>query len=271
MERSRPAPALVGVGVGPGDPELLTVKAVRVLREADRVLVPVLDSGSDPDTSSGQQVEPGDPGRERQHGRAEATVRAYVDSARVSRVPFACSDRGGRTPRRVSAWEAAAATVRDAFNSGCRAVAFATLGDPNVYSTFTYLAPTVRGLVPDVQIDTVPGVVAMQDLAARSGTVLVEGTETLSLVPLTSGTNRLAAALDSADTVVAYKCAGRMPELRAALEQGGRADEAVYGAMLGVGGEDVRPVRELESGEHAAYLSTVIAPGRRTRRGEKLP
>lgn len=270
MERSRPAPALVGVGVGPGDPELLTVKAVRVLREADRVLVPVLDS-SDPDTGGRHQGEPGDPGPERQHGRAEATVRAYVGPARVSRVPFACSDRGGRTPRRVSAWEAAAATVRDSFDSGCRVVAFATLGDPNVYSTFTYLAPTVRSLVPDVQIDTIPGVVAMQDLAARSGTVLVEGTDTLSLVPLTGGISRLAAALDAADTVVAYKCAGRMPELRAALEQCGRADGAVYGAMLGVGGEDIRPVAELDAGEHAAYLSTVIAPGRRAQRGEKLP
>lgn len=265
MERSRltstSAPTLIGVGVGPGDPELVTVKAVRILREADVVLVPVLWTG-DQDRQ---------PGSDDQQGRAEATVRAYVDPERVRRVPFACSDRGGCTPRRTSAWDRAGASVQEAFDSGARVVAFATIGDPNVYSTFTYLAQTVRrSLVPGLEVETVPGIVAMQDLAACSGTVLVEGAETLTLVPLTGGTDRLHEALGSADTVVAYKCAGRMPEVVAALEEAGRADDAVYGEMLGIEGEDVRSVRELDPGERAAYLSTVIAPTRRPGRGGKL-
>ena len=115
---------LVGVGVGPGDPELLTVKAVRVLREADVVLVPVMA----PD----------------EQGRAEATVRAHVDHGRIQRVVFALNDRGGATPRREAAWDAAADTAVAAYDGGATTVAFATLGDPNVYSTFSYLAQTVR-------------------------------------------------------------------------------------------------------------------------------
>ncbi|KWX00402.1 precorrin-2 C(20)-methyltransferase [Carbonactinospora thermoautotrophica] len=240
---------LVGIGVGPGDPELVTVKAVRRLREADVVLVPVLALD-----------EP---------GRAEATVRAHVDAARIKRVVFALNDRGGITPRRAAAWDAAARAVAGEFAAGARTVAFATIGDPNVYSTFTYLAQTVRELVPGVEIETVPGITAMQDLAARSGTVLVEGAESLALMPLTGGVARFRDALDRYDTVVAYKFGGVAEEVLAALRETGRLDDAVYGARLGLAGEDVRPARDL-GGEPLPYLSTLIAPGRRTTRGGKL-
>ncbi len=267
---------LIGVGVGPGDPELVTVKAVRLLRESDVVLVPVLDERGQPVQVGAREAEPDHgAGGEGQSsagvGRAEATVRAYVDSTRVRRVAFACGDRGGLTERRTAAWARAAAAVREHFDHGAEMVAFATIGDPNAYSTFSYLARTVRDLVPDSSVETTPGVVAMQDLAARSGTVLVEGTESLTLVPLTGGAERFREALDFGDTVVAYKCGDRMPEARAALEKAGRLGGAAYGAMLGLPGEDVRPVRELSPDERTPYLSTVVSPGERLRRGGRLP
>jgi precorrin-2/cobalt-factor-2 C20-methyltransferase len=142
---------LVGVGVGPGDPELLTVKGLRVLREADEVFVPVADTG--------------------EVGRAEATVREYVDEGRIKRLLFALSDD---TEARARNWTNAAQGVSEHLRSG-KTCAFATIGDPNVYSTFTYLARAVREVEPDVQVETVPGITALQDLASRSGTVLLEG------------------------------------------------------------------------------------------------
>src|SRR5512142_474652 len=140
---------LVGVGVGPGDPELVTVKAVRILREADTVVVPIL---AEEDGSSDGA------------GRAETTVRAYVDEARITRVPLAMNDRGGLTGRREAAWEAAADAVLARFDAGAATVAFATIGDPGVYSTFTYLAATVLRRRPGTEVSTVPGIMAMQDL-----------------------------------------------------------------------------------------------------------
>ena len=238
---------LVGVGVGPGDPELVTVKAVRVLREADLVLVPVLDTG--------------------EQGRAEATVRAHVDHGRVRRVVFALNERADRG-RREAAWDAAAQAVAGAFAGGAATVAFATIGDPNVYSTFTYLAATVRDLVPGLRVDTVPGITAMQDLAARSGTVLCEGTETLALLPLTAGLPAFRQALAAHDTVVGYKSGRHLPEVLAEVRAAGRLGGAVHGASLGLPGEDIRPATEVDG--PAPYLSVLLVPAKRTSRGGRL-
>ncbi len=232
---------LTGVGMGPGDPELVTVKAVRVLREADLVVVPVMSLD--------------------EMGRAEATVRAHIDHERITRLVFALDDRGGATPERIAAWDDAA----DAVAAQEGHVAFATIGDPNVYSTFTYLAAAVLERRPDAVIDSVPGITAMQALAATSGTVLCEGTESLALLPLTAGIEAFDEALTHFDTVVAYKGGRHMSAVREVLEKHGRLDSAVFGAALGLPDETVGALPEM-----APYLSTVIAPARRTTRGGKL-
>ena len=239
---------LVGVGVGPGDPELVTVKGVRVLETADLVVVPVMDP--------------------LEQGRAEATVRAHIDHDRLRRLVFALDDRGGPTAERLSAWEAAADAVAQQLLERGGTVAFATIGDPNVYSTFTYLADAVRERVPDVEVETVPGITAMQDLAARSGTVLCEGTESLALLPLTAGVEVFEEALTHFDSVVAYKGGRHMPAVLDVLRRSDRLDGAVYGAALGLPDQQVGAAADAPAS--APYLSTVIVPARRTTRGGKL-
>lgn len=231
---------LIGVGVGPGDPELVTVKAVRVLREADVVVVPVMSLAEE--------------------GRAEHTVRAHVDRE-VLRLVFALDDRGGATEARMRAWGTAAETLAALEGT----VAFATIGDPNVYSTFTYLADAVRERRPDVDIATVPGITAMQDLAARSGTVLCEGTESLALLPLTAGLDAFDRALEHFDSVVAYKGGSRITAVRDVIARHDRLDGAVFGAAVGLPGEQIGALPDT-----APYLSTVLVPARRTSRGGKL-
>ncbi|WP_190037684.1 precorrin-2 C(20)-methyltransferase [Streptomyces fructofermentans] len=245
---------LVGVGVGPGDPELVTVKGVNRLREADVVVVPVMAA---PDGTDG-----GEP------GRAEATVLHYVGREKVVRVVFALNERSDRG-RRETAWDAAGERVAELLRTR-GTVAFATIGDPNVYSTFTYLAHTVGRLVPGTVVETVPGITAMQDLAARSGAVLTEGTEPLTLVPVTAGAGVLKDALNGPGTVVAYKFGRLAREVAAALRETGRLDDAVWGAALGLPEESIRPAAELDDAP-LPYLSTLIAPARRDGgRGGKL-
>jgi precorrin-4/cobalt-precorrin-4 C11-methyltransferase len=261
---------LIGVGVGPGDPELVTVKAVRLLREADVVLVPVLGP------------EPAGP------GRAETVIRAYVAADRIKRLEFALNDTGGVTPRRAAAWQAAAAAVAEEFAAGAATVAFGTLGDPSLYSTFSYLAQTVRGLVPGVTVQTVAGITAMQDLASRAGLSLAEGTEPVTLVPLNGGVAALDQALASRGTVVGYKVgAAASPApgvLRDRLQAAGRLDGAVIGARLGLPGELIAPAAEvlrpppkpatsasdIPNIPDIPYLSTLIVPASRAARGASL-
>ncbi|HEX6526073.1 MAG TPA: precorrin-4 C(11)-methyltransferase [Streptosporangiaceae bacterium] len=231
---------LVGVGMGPGDPELVTMKAVRVLRAADVVVVPVL--GGVPGT-----------------GRAESIVRQYVADERIKRLEFALDDTGGVTPRRAAAWRDAAAAVVAEFANGAATVVFGTLGDPNLYSTFSYLAQTVRGLLPDVRIETVAGITAMQDLASRAGISLAEGTEPVTLVPLNAGADVLDGALAHGGTVIGYKLGAKAspaPDvLHDRLTAAGRLDGAVIGARLGLDGEQIAPAADL-----LAPAATLLAP-----------
>jgi precorrin-2/cobalt-factor-2 C20-methyltransferase len=240
------------VGVGPGDPDLITVKAVRVLQAADLVLLPTMDADA--------------------AGRAEQTVRAHVSHDRLRRLPFALNERADRA-RREAAWDAAGQTVAAALAElasgqagGAVTVAFATIGDPNVYSTFSYLAATVRRLVPEVEVTTVPGITAMQHLAAAAGVPLVEGQETLTLYPLTAGLPGYRQALRRSDTVVAYKGGRHLPHLVEVLREEGRLEAAVVGAGLGLPEERLLAAAEISV--ELPYLSTVLAPpGRRTRGG----
>lgn len=238
---------LIGVGVGPGDPELVTLKAVRVLATAGRVFVPVLDRG---DT-----------------GRAEATVRAHAAHDRIERLVFALNERTDRT-RRERHWDAAGERVAAWLADTGGTAAFATIGDPNVYSTFGYLAQTVRGLLPEASVSTVPGITAMQALAAASGQPLVEGGEALTLLPLAGGIDpRLGQALAGDGTVVVYKGGRHLPEVATEIRAAGR--DGIYGEQLGLEGERVGPLSARP--DAAPYLATVIVPAARRERGGKLP
>ena len=241
---------LVGIGVGPGDPELLTLAGLRVLRGANRVFVPVL--------------------AEHELGRAEAVVRAHLnDSSTIERLVFALADPiGGSQDRRQRHWDAAAVRVADHVKTHGHAV-FATIGDPTIYSTFGYLAATVRELVPNVVITTIPGITAMQATASAAGITLVEGAEPLTVLPVTRNVTAVSEALDRHGTVVAYKGGRRLRELRAVIERAGALDRAVYAEHLGTADQRVLPLSETD-GTGAPYLSTVVVLPSRGGRGEQL-
>ena len=232
-------PSFVGVGVGPGDPELLTLKALSVLRDADRVFGPTMALDA--------------------VGRAESIVRQVAPDVAVERLVFAIvTDHDAR----CAAHGVAAERVLACLAAG-EQVAFVTLGDPNVYSTFHHLAALVLERRPTTTIETVPGIMAFQDLAARAGTVLVDGSERLHLVSAVDGPDALEVALADDDAaIVVYKGGRHLPAMADRLARAGRLDDAVFGELLGLPGQRIAAVEEV-AGSPAAYLASVIVPPRR--------
>ncbi|MFP5320002.1 MAG: precorrin-2 C(20)-methyltransferase [Acidimicrobiia bacterium] len=233
---------LVGVGVGPGDPDLLTLRAMRALGRADRVLAPATAVDA--------------------VGRAELIVRQAVPGVRLERIPFAMSP--SRAARDGSI-ESAARTVAGYLDEG--EVAFVTLGDPLTYSTFSAVAAAVRRLRPATVVEQVPGIMAFQALAARTGTVVTDESQRLVVRTALDGEDLAADLDDPAATVVLYKGGRRLPELARAAIAAGRIDGAVAGELLGMPGERVGTLTDVAAAGPASYLATVIVPATADRPG----
>jgi precorrin-2/cobalt-factor-2 C20-methyltransferase len=227
---------LVGIGVGPGEADLLTLRAVTALRRADRVMAPATAIDA--------------------VGRAEAIVRQALPRLRVERVTF---DMAPRRSDRDRAVEAVAARVVTCLDAG-EEVAWITLGDPLVYSTWSSIAAAVRRGRPATPVEQVPGVMAFQALAARTGTVVADERSRLVVRTALDGED-LAVGLDDPDlTTVVYKGGRHLPALAEAARRAGRP--AVAGELIGMPGERVADLADLADGGPASYLATVIIPAR---------
>jgi precorrin-2/cobalt-factor-2 C20-methyltransferase len=231
-------PGLIGVGVGPSAPDLITQRAVRVLERADRVFA----ASTAPDAIS----------------RAETIVRSAAPGVAVDRLPFVPTE----SPEALDqSFERAVETLVAVVDRG-EVAAFITLGDPNVYSVFSELARRVRVSRPGVPITTVPGIMAFQELAASTGTVLAEGDERLDVATMGDGTSFANALADARTTVVLYKGGRRLPEVAAQLRQSERLEGAVIGELMGLPGGRNGPVADVAE-RPASYLATVVVPAQR--------
>ena len=226
----------VGIGVGPGEADLLTVRAVAALRRADRVMAP---------STAVDAV-----------GRAEAIVRQALPGLLVERVAFSMAPS---RPARDRSVQRAAAAVATHLGHG-EEVAWITLGDPLVYSTFASVAAAVTKRRPASTLTVVPGIMAFQALAARTGTVVADERERLTIRTALDGEDLDADLADAQSTVVLYKGGRRLPELAAAAARSGRSGQAVAGELIGMPGERIGRLDEMAAIGPASYLATVIVP-----------
>ncbi len=227
---------LVGVGVGPGEPDLITVRAVEALRRADVVVAP----SSAPDAV----------------GRAEAIVRQVAPEVAVVRVAFDMSP--SRLARDISIDKAAGVVC--GFCEKGNEVAWITLGDPLVYSTFPSVAEAVKRLRPSTVVCQVPGIMAFQALAARTSTVVADERTKVTIRTALDGEDLGADLEDEDTTLVVYKGGRRLPEVAGIASILGRDHSAVAGELLGMPGEQVGTLADMAARGPASYLATVILP-----------
>lgn len=225
---------LYGLGVGPGDPELLTLKAARILGE---VAVVFAASSSKNDYSI-----------------AQAIIAPHLPrDTPVTRLPFPMTRDATALD---AAWEANTAAMADVLASG-RDAAFITLGDPLLYSTFGYVLPRLRTCLPGLPVTIVPGITSFQAAAALTGDVLVESGENLLIASGVDGDGRLSRALDAADNAVILKAYRNFPRLRTLLASLGLSAKTTFVTRVGHDGQTVE--RDLDKApEKPHYLSLCL-------------
>jgi precorrin-2/cobalt-factor-2 C20-methyltransferase len=228
------AGTLYGIGVGPGDPELITLKALKVLQ----VVPHIFASCSTKNTYS----------------LALGIVRCHLNGAGIEPLPFPMT----KDPQVLaSAWEQNARRVLEVLGTGSDA-AFVTLGDPLTYSTFGYLLKTLKRLNPEVSIVTIPGITSYSAAAALTHIPLTEGEESFYLVSGALGAARLKEVIDKSDNIVILKTYRYFDEIYQVLEDMDLLDRTTCISRCGLEGETiVENLRDLK-GRELPYLSMII-------------
>ena len=228
---------LYGIGVGPGDPEWITVKAVRILAGCRHVCVPKSDSAAD---SVALEIA-------RTYLRPDAVIheQAYPMTADADVLQ--------------RHWRQAADEVLAILRSG-EDCCFLTLGDALLYSTYIYLLRELVASDPTVRVVTVPGVTAFSAAAALANWPIGERKQLVTIVPAADDLDQFTAALDRGGTVVLMKVGRRLHRALDALAARRLLDQTVFVSRAGMPEQyvetDVRRLRELP--EQAGYLSVLI-------------
>jgi precorrin-2/cobalt-factor-2 C20-methyltransferase len=230
---------LYGVGVGPGASDLLTLRAQRVLREAQ---VLVLPRGNDHGGSTAWRI-------------ARPVVGEIAGQERLY-LTFPMS----KDPARLRpAWDKAFEEIGARLQRGL-SVAFLTEGDPSLYSSFIYLAREAPRRWPDVPVEIVPGVSSLAAVPAVTGVPLADGQERVAIVPANYGVDDLVRVLEAFDTVVLMKIGSEMPNVLAALERAGLTGRAVYASRATMAEERVeRDVRAVGEEYGDCFAMVVVA------------
>ncbi len=226
---------LYGVGVGPGDPELLTVKAQRVLQSVPVVWVP----------QAGISVE----------SYAYSIVRGIIDEERqeVVRAKFPTNDEEAA----LDVWRGAARDLAVHLEAG-RDVAFITEGDPMLYSTFAYVLETIQEEYSHLPVEVIPGVSSVMAAAASAAAPLVHHGQRLAILPAVYGIDDLREAIALYDTIVLMKVNRTLLEALANLERLGLSGRTIYVRRATTEREQVvRNIQEL-SAEDLDYFSLLI-------------
>ncbi len=236
---------LYGVGVGPGAPDLITLRALETIR---RVPVLALPRGSDYGASKAWEI-------------VKPTLGEIAGQKRLF-LTFPMS----KDPKRLlPAWARAFAQIGEHLVSG-RDVAFITEGDPSLYSTFIYLQEEARSRWPEVRIEVIPGVSSITAVPAVTGIPLADGQERIAILPGTYGLQDLVEVLRQFDTVVLMKIGPELPRIIEVLETEGLLDRAVYVSRATM--REQRIVRDLRAvGSERGDCFAMVVVSRKERSG----
>ncbi|CEP68691.1 Cobalamin (vitamin B12) biosynthesis CobI/CbiL,precorrin-2 C20-methyltransferase [Moorella glycerini] len=229
---------LYGLGVGPGDPDLLTLKAKAILEQVPVLAVPVSQRGEE---SLALQV-----------------VRPFIRPEQKILNLFMPMTHDRAYLER--SWDAAAAELLENLSAG-QDIAFLTLGDASLYSTYSYLMQRLQKLNPDLKIVTVPGITSFAAAAASLNVPLAVGDEPLAIIPALKDPANLKEYLSLFPNLVLMKVARHYDAIVTVLEEAGVAGQSFLASRCGQPGESFSRDLVAEKGKKQDYLSLIIVKG----------
>jgi len=232
---------LYGVGMGPGDPDYLTLKALRVLERAP-VLVHFCKKGRRGNARTIADAVVRDPARE------FPLVYPYTTELPPEHVEYVSS--------LAAFYDDAASRLADQLGAG-RDVAILSEGDPFFYGSFMHLWRRLKDRFP---VEVVPGVTGMSGCWTRANTPITWGDDVLTVLPATLPFEALTAQLAATDAAVVMKLGRHLPKVRRALSETGLIARAVYVERGTMAGEAVMALAD-KPDDIAPYFSMVLVPG----------
>lgn len=223
---------LYGIGVGPGDPELLTLKAYKILNEVDMIVAP----------SS----------REGKRSLALLTIERIIKERENELIFVEPVFPMTRDQTKLEFyWEKAREEVMEK-GKGCQSVAFITLGDPSLYSTFYKFLELFKNEVEDVEI--IPGVTSFSACSALAKVPIAEGNEIVSIIPDIKDNDNALRVIQNSESLIFLK-PKNIDEIKNILG----SKKAILGVRIGFKDQKIFLERLTELKEPIHYLSTLIA------------
>lgn len=230
---------LYGLGVGPGDPELLTVKAQRIIAAVDVIAYP--------NARHGRSVARGIAAPHFRGDQIEVALEYPVTTEQTDHP-------GGYEAALSEFYDACAEQLAEHLDAG-RDVAVLCEGDPFFYGSYMYVHERLAHRYPT---EVVPGVTSFSAASAAAGTPLVRRDDVLTILPGTLPPEVLAARLRSSDAAVVIKLGRRFPGVADAVELAGLTERGIYVERASSEAERVTPLKE--AGEKVPYMSLVLVP-----------
>jgi precorrin-2/cobalt-factor-2 C20-methyltransferase len=233
---------VVCVGCGPGDPELLTVKAADMLRNADVIYTPTA--------------------REGKPSIALSIVQKYVNAtAKIVELIFPMVK--DREQARLY-WRRNAEQIAETAKTG-KNVVYLTVGDPSLYSTWIYIQREITSRYPEINVKIIPGIPSVFAFAAQAKISLVEGDETLGIIPACYDLEKVKRTANSCDTVVFLKDGRYFGAVIDMLGSAGFSDDSMITIAQDVSGEKEtlkrNSLKEIRQNKETAqkYFSLMVA------------
>ncbi|OXR41621.1 Cobalamin biosynthesis protein CobIJ [Nocardia cerradoensis] len=232
---------LWGVGLGPGDPELVTVKAARIIESADVIAFHSARHGRSISRSiAAPYMRPG-----------------QLEEHLVYPVTTETTDHPGGYQGAIDEFYERAAELLAGHLAAGRTVALLAAGDPLFYSSYMHMH---RRLADRFPAEIIPGITSVSAASAALGTPLVEGEQVLTVLPGTMPPDQLAERLTDADAAAIMKLGRTYPGVRQALSKAGRLDDAYYVERASTGRQRILRAADVSDAE-VPYFAITVVPG----------